>query len=104
MPTRCDITLRQSVVVVAFHPYHFDLALGIRKLADVAEKLPMLFFGRPKLRSEKMSPSKIRRLNDAAFSIRMAADARLTSEPRCRSEMIMVSAKIIRHNSLEKVT
>jgi hypothetical protein len=32
------------VIVIAFDPYDFDLALGIRKLADVSEKLPVFFF------------------------------------------------------------
>ena len=33
----------EAVIVIAFHPHHFDIALGIRELADVAEKLPVLF-------------------------------------------------------------
>src|SRR6267378_4506665 len=31
------------MVVIAFHPYHFDIPLGIRQLADVSEKFPVLF-------------------------------------------------------------
>lgn len=31
----------QPVVVVAFHPHDFDVALGIRELANVAEELPV---------------------------------------------------------------
>ena len=34
---------RQTLVVVAFHPHHFDVAFGIGELADQAEKLPLLF-------------------------------------------------------------
>src|SRR6266852_5873073 len=33
--------LAQSAVMVAFHPHHLDAALGVRELADVAEKLPV---------------------------------------------------------------
>jgi hypothetical protein len=33
----------QTVVVIAFHPHNFYFALRIRQLADVAEKLPVLF-------------------------------------------------------------
>jgi hypothetical protein len=32
-----------AVVVVSFHPHDFDLALRIRKLADIREKVPVLF-------------------------------------------------------------
>ena len=35
--------IRQPVIVIAFHPHDFDIAFGVRKLADVAEKLPVLF-------------------------------------------------------------
>ena len=38
-----------------------------------------------------MSPNRISRRNEIAFSIRKAALARLTSEPKCRSERITVS-------------
>ena len=34
----------QAVVVIAFDPDHFDVALGIGELTDVAEKFPVLFF------------------------------------------------------------
>lgn len=34
----------KPVIVIAFHPDHFDLPLGIRELADVAEE-PPVFFG-----------------------------------------------------------
>src|SRR5258707_8996519 len=34
---------RESVIVIAFHPDHFNSMTRIRKLADVAQKLPMLF-------------------------------------------------------------
>ncbi len=34
----------QAVIVIALHPDHFDVAFGIRELADKAEKFPVLFF------------------------------------------------------------
>ena len=33
----------QAMVVIALHPYHFHLALGIGEFANVAEKFPVLF-------------------------------------------------------------
>ena len=34
--------VRQPVIVVAFDPHHFHLPLGIRELANVAKKPPVL--------------------------------------------------------------
>lgn len=34
--------VRQSVIVIPFHPDHFHAALGVGKLADMREKFPML--------------------------------------------------------------
>src|SRR5258708_25773425 len=34
---------RQSMIVIALHPDHFNPMARIRKLADVPEKLPLLF-------------------------------------------------------------
>src|SRR5258708_12858642 len=34
---------RQSMIVIALHPDHFNPMARIRKLADVPEKLPVLF-------------------------------------------------------------
>ena len=36
----------KAVVVVALDPHDFNVALGVRELADIAEKLPVLF-GQP---------------------------------------------------------
>ncbi len=33
----------ESVIVIAFHPHNFDIALGVGELADVAEELPVFF-------------------------------------------------------------
>src|SRR5260370_18565919 len=33
----------QSLIVIAFHPYHLNITLGIGKLADVRKQVPMLF-------------------------------------------------------------
>jgi hypothetical protein len=32
----------QALIVIAFHPYDFDVALWIRKFADETEEFPML--------------------------------------------------------------
>jgi hypothetical protein len=37
---------REAMIMVAFHPHHLDAVLGVRQLADVTEKLPVLF-GQP---------------------------------------------------------
>ena len=36
----------QAVIVVALDPHDFDITLGVRELADIAEKLPV-FLGQP---------------------------------------------------------
>jgi len=33
----------QPIVVVPFHPHHFNSSLGIRQFANVTEELPMFF-------------------------------------------------------------
>ena len=35
--------VRQPVVVIPFHPHHFNLPLGIGQLPDVSQKLPVIF-------------------------------------------------------------
>ena len=39
----------EAVIVVALDPYDFDVALGIRKLADGAEELPVFFLEAPEV-------------------------------------------------------
>ncbi len=39
----------QAVVVIAFDPDHFNVALGIGELANEAEKFPVLFFQAPEI-------------------------------------------------------
>src|SRR5215831_2400705 len=34
--------VRQAMIMVALHPHHFHLVLGVGELADIAQKLPML--------------------------------------------------------------
>ncbi len=34
--------IREAVIVVAFNPYHFDMAFRVGELANMGEKLPML--------------------------------------------------------------
>ena len=41
--------LRKTLIVVPFHPNHLDVALGIGKLADVTQKLPVFFLQPPEV-------------------------------------------------------
>ena len=41
--------LSQAMVVVSFHPDDFNVMLGIRELADVRQKFPMLFGEPPEI-------------------------------------------------------
>jgi hypothetical protein len=81
----------QAVVVIAFDPDDFDVALGIGELANEAEKFPVLFFQASEIEVGK----DIAQQNEAAILIfpetRKASRARLMSAPRCRSERISVS-------------
>ena len=36
--------LRKAVIMVPFHPHHFDFTFGVRKFPNISEKAPMLFF------------------------------------------------------------
>jgi hypothetical protein len=42
-PNQVRHDVGQPVIVIAFYPDNLDVALGIRKLANVAKKLPMFF-------------------------------------------------------------
>src|ERR1051326_5200955 len=35
--------IRQPLIMISFNPHHFNIAFGIRQLANVAEKLPVIF-------------------------------------------------------------
>jgi hypothetical protein len=59
--------VRESEVVIAFHPYHFHVALGIGQLANVGEELPMLF----------LQPSKVQVVDDVAQQDETAERRRL---------------------------
>lgn len=41
--------LSQAVIMVSFHPDHFNVMLGIRELADIRKKLPVLFGEPPEI-------------------------------------------------------
>jgi hypothetical protein len=41
------------LIMIPFNPHHFNVALGIRQLADVAEKLPVIFGEPPKIQVGK---------------------------------------------------
>ena len=79
-PDQMRHDLRQAVIVVAFHPNHFNAALGIGELADKAQKFPVVF-GKPaevqigKHVTEKDEPTEDRRLQKFQ-GIRRAADFR----------------------------
>src|SRR6266852_9672530 len=82
----------QAVVVIAFDPDHFNVALGIGELANEAEKFPVLFFQAPEIEvgeniTQKNQPAILIFPEDA----QRLARARLMSAPRCRSERISVS-------------
>ncbi len=57
--------VRETMVVVAFHPHDFNIPLGIGELADVAEKLPVLFLEAAKIEVVKNVSEK----NEAAKEI-----------------------------------
>ena len=42
--------LRKPVIVVPFHPHHFDFAFGIRKFADISKETPVFFFQTPEVK------------------------------------------------------
>lgn len=41
--------MRKSLIVVAFHPYHLDFALRVRKFADIRKKIPVVFLETAKI-------------------------------------------------------
>src|SRR5260370_7371672 len=48
--------LRESVVVVAFYPNHFDFTLGIGEFQNVPQEFPLLFFQPPEIQFEEQFP------------------------------------------------
>jgi hypothetical protein len=80
----------EAVVVIAFHPHDFDIALGIRQLADVAEKLPVVFGQAGEVKIGENVAQQNQPLKRFSFSTRVASRAWLVSAPRCRSERISV--------------
>ena len=75
--------LGQSVVVIAFDPDHFNVALGIGKLANETEKLPVLFL-QP---SEIEVGENIAQQNEAAILIFPKHEQRLAGAAHVRAEV-----------------
>lgn len=67
----------QAVVVIAFHPYHLHVALGVGELADVGEELPVLAGQAAKVEvgedvAQKHQPPKAMRLQYVECILRPA--------------------------------
>src|ERR1700722_8041955 len=75
--------LGEAVVVIALHPDHFDMTLGIRQFADEAEELPVLFF-EP---SEVEVGEDVAEQNKAAVFIFLQDLQRLASATHVRAEV-----------------
>ena len=73
----------KSVVVIAFDPDHFDLSLGIRELANEAEKFPVLFFQAAEIEVGK----NIAQQNQAAIVIFPKNAQRLARATHVRAEV-----------------
>ncbi len=55
----------QAVIVIAFDPHHFDVTFGVGKLANEAQKFPVLFFQTSEIEVGK----NIAQQDEAAISI-----------------------------------
>jgi len=85
--------LREAMVVVSFYPDDLRPMRGFESFRMNPRNFQCSLVSLRKLRSLKMSPSKIRRLNLIDCKRCKASLARLTSEPKCTSEMIRVSIR-----------
>ena len=73
----------QAVVVIAFDPHHFDVALGIGELANEAEKFPVLFFQASEIEVGK----DIAQQNEAAILILLKNAQSLARAAHVRAEV-----------------
>ncbi len=73
----------QAVVVIAFDPHHFDFALWIGKLANEAEKFPVLFFQASEIEVGK----NIAQQNEAAILIFLQDAQSLARAAHVRAEV-----------------
>ena len=90
----------ESVVMIALDPHNFDVALGIRQLADVTEKFPVIFGEASKIEvcediAEKYQPVEAILLQHASGFPRMA---RLRTEMQVRKDQRVVHGQI--HSSV----
>ncbi len=82
----------QAVIVIAFDPDHFNFTLGIGKLANEAEKFPVLFFQASKIEVGK----DIAEQNEAAILIfpqhaqRFACAAHVRAEVQIRKDQRVI--------------
>ena len=73
----------QAVVVIAFDPDHFDVALGVGELANEAEKFPVFFFQA----SEIEVGENVAQQNEAAILIFLEHAQRLARAAHVRAEV-----------------
>ena len=69
--------IREPMIVIALNPHHFNVALGIRKLADAGEKLPMFFLKATKIQiaedvAQQDQPAEVARLEQFESTLRTA--------------------------------
>src|SRR5208282_2147786 len=95
----------QAMVVVAFDPYHFDLALGIGELANETEEFPVLFFQTPEVEVGK----NVAEQNQAAILVflkhpqSLARAAHVRAEVQIREDQGVInlrSSDLLRHTLL----
>ncbi len=73
----------QAVVVIAFDPHHFDVALGIGELANEAEKFPVFFFQASEIEVGK----NVAQQNQAPILIFLQNAQRLARAAHVRAEV-----------------
>jgi hypothetical protein len=91
--------IRQSLVVISFDPHNFNISFGIGKLANVSEKLPMLFGESSEIKvseniAQENEPPKTIFLQDTSGA---ASAARLRSQMYVREDQRVVWRPIRRH-------
>ena len=73
----------EAVIVIAFDPDHFDVALGIGELANVAEKFPVLFFQAAEVEVGK----NVAEQNEAAILVLLQNAQRFARAAHVRAEV-----------------
>ncbi len=91
--------IRQSLVVISFHPHHFNIAFRIGKLANISEKFPVLFGETSKIQvgeniAQENEPSKAIFLQHTSGPM---GAARLRSQMHVREDQRVVWSPIHRH-------